>query len=258
MRKNSICLIGCGWLGLPLAKYLKEAGHEVSVTTSTDRQTELLDLGIRSEILDLSLSPRLLQSHLNADVIIYTIPPLDIQYVRDYLEQLPKDKKIIFTSSTSVYSKNSGLINEEKDLDEKTSQSPVLVKTESFLSSKFKNITILRLGGLYGLKRHPLYFLQGRKNISGPNEYLHLVHLDDCIQAISQVLNLNQWAEIFNIVSDLRIRKKEYYHFMAEKMKLTPPEYTNESTLSDQQTNISNEKSKNYLKINYLDPRNYI
>lgn len=258
MRKNSICLIGCGWLGLPLAKSLIEAGHSVSVTTATDRYTELLNLGIHSEILDLSQSPSLLLSHLNADVIIYTIPPLDPQYISDYLEQLPKDKKIIFTSSTSVYSKNSGQINEEKYLDEKTSQSPVLVKTEHILLSKFKSVTILRLGGLYGLKRHPLYFLQGRKNVAGANEYLHLVHLDDCVQAISQVLNLNQWGEIFNIVSDLRISKKEYYHFMAEKIKLTPPEYTNETTLLDQQTNISNEKSKNLLKINYLDPRNYI
>ena len=139
-----------------------------------------------------------------------------------------------------------------------TSQSPVLVKSEHFLLSKFKSITILRLGGLYGLKRHPLYFLQGRKNVAGANEYLHLVHLDDCVLAISQVLNLNRWAEIFNIVSDLRISKKLYYHFMAEKMKLAPPEYTNENTILEQQNNISNEKSKILLKINYLDPKNFI
>ena len=114
----------------------------------------------------------------------------------------------------------------------------------------------MRPGGLYGKKRHPVYFLQGKAGLKTGDELLHLAHLDDVIKAIISVLKTDLWHETFNIVSDLRIPKKDYYTSIAQKLNLSPPQYEDQQSIH-QETNISNEKSKNMLGLIYKDPNEF-
>lgn len=255
MKKDFLCLIGCGWLGNPLANFLFKKNYPVTATATGKLPPESLTDGISYIDLDLNKNQALPPEIENASVLIYTIPPLELSVIKNFFEKVPADKKIIFTSSTSVYGKNIGDTSEETPLDLNNTSSALLVETENYLRQRFKNITILRLGGLYGKKRHPVHFLAGKKNLKSGEEFLHLAHLEDCIQAIDSVLTKNAWGEVFNIVSDLRVTKKEYYLGMAQKLSLPLPEYDITANLNS--TRISNEKSKNVLGVNYLDPNRF-
>lgn len=256
MKNKKLSLIGCGWLGKPLALHLQSIGHDLVATTARDKTEEFREVGIPYLNYDLTTKQKISEEILDSDVLIYMIPPLDILQIKNFFEQLPTDKKIIFISSTSVYGKKLGAVDENTSIDIEETNSPLLVETEKYLKNRFNSITILRLGGLYGQARHPIYFLQGKKDIRGAGEFLHLVHQEDCIEAITSVIEGDLWNETFNIISDLRIRKSDYYINIATKLSLSPPSYQ-DYLHADKETNISNEKSKKKLKINYRNPNEY-
>jgi len=256
MKNEKICLIGCGWLGKPLALHLIAAGYSVTATTAHNKSSEFKSDGIPYIQFDIASSPEVPDEIINADVLIYTIPPLELTLVKSFFDKIADDKKILFTTSTSVYGKNLGDVDETFEIKIEQTNSALLVETEKFLRSRFTNLTIIRPGGLYGGKRHPIYFLQGKKDLKTGHELLHLVHFKDCIKAIETIVKKDIWNETFNLVSNLSIPKRDYYTTIAAKHSLPLPEY---SDLEDRmvQTRISNEKSKKLLKIDYLDPNDY-
>ncbi len=267
MQKTIWSLIGCGWLGSPLLqKFIKQYPNvQFVVTTRSQEQSQNLLLQHENiewlrldlEQLDSDDNKKSLERLKSASMMMYLLPPQPIDQLKYFLSFFSPEMKIIFTSSTSVYGKNLGNINEDgAHLDIQKTQSPLLVESVLYLKSHFKNSTILRLGGLYGDKRHPVFFLQGRKDCRGENELIHLCSQKDAIQAISSVVEKNVWGETIHIVSDLRIKKSVYYKTMAESLNLTPPEYLSESTQTFQ-TNLDNKKSKNLLGITYDNPLEY-
>ncbi|MBC7428344.1 MAG: hypothetical protein H7336_07015 [Bacteriovorax sp.] len=256
MKNEKICLIGCGWLGKPLAQHLILAQYQVTATTAHDKSGEFKAAAIAYLPFDLSLESALPGPVTKANILIYTIPPLNFSIVKSFFDKVDVDKKIIFTSSTSIFGKNLGDVDESFAADLTNTSSPLLLQTEEYLRLRFKNLTIIRPGGLYGDKRHPVFFLQGKKNLTTGAELLHLVHREDCINAITAVIENDIWNETFNLVSDLRVLKKDYYIEMAKKMNLTPPEY-DDMGLSSGQTNISNNKSKRLLQITYRNPNQH-
>ncbi len=256
MKNEKICLVGCGWLGLALSRHLTQAQYQVLATTAHDKTEEFKESAIPYIPFDLNGNDLVPEKILKADVIIYMIPPLELQIVKKFFDKFPHNKRIIFTSSTSIYGKNLGFVHESFTPDIHHTGSPLLLQTEEYMRSRFRNLTILRPGGLYGVKRHPIFSLQGKKNLTSGEDLLHLVHQDDVIHGILSVLEGNMWGEVFNLVSDLRVPKKEYYTAMANKHGLTPPEYIADDN-SINPTRISNEKSKLKLKIIYLDPNQF-
>lgn len=255
MKKEKLSLIGCGWLGKALALDLQKSGHNIIATTASDKNAEFAKIGVPYIQFDIILNivPEIIK---NTDVLIYMVPPLKFNEVKTFFDQIPLNKKIIFISSTSVYGKNLGQLDEETVHATSSPRTSSLLETENFIKNRFSLYTILRLGGLYGYKRHPIYFIQGKSHRAGGHDFLHLTHLDDCLAAIKAVLNNSVWGETFNIVSDVKFRKQDYYTSMANKLNLPPPQYLQyEKTLKE--TIISNAKSKLKLGITYLDPSDF-
>ncbi len=255
MKKKLLSLIGCGWLGKALALDLQSSGHNIIATTAHDKTAEFTASDVPYIQLDAALD-FVPEDIKQSEVLIYMVPPLGVSHVKHFFDQIPSDKKIIFISSTAVYGKNLEHLDEEAAHHVCSTGSPLLLETENYIKNKFSHATILRLGGLYGYKRHPVYFLQGKTELTGGNAFLHLVHRDDCIKAIKAVLQTSTWGETFNIVSDVKFRKNEYYSMMATKLNLTPPQYLHYEK-SMKETVISNHKSKSKLGMTYLDPSEF-
>ena len=79
MNQNRIGIIGCGWLGLPLAKTLILNNYKVKGSTTTKNKLEILKKeGIEPyliEITENSISASI-NSFLNElDILIINIPP---------------------------------------------------------------------------------------------------------------------------------------------------------------------------------------
>ena len=255
MKKEFITIIGAGWLGRPLCLSFLAQGFEILATTAHDKSAEFALDGIPYTSIDVA-TQFIPDKIINSDVLIYLIPPLGVSHVKKFFDQIPADKKIIFASSTSVYGKNMNEVDEDSELFDCSTGSPILFETENYLRKRFSNATILRFGGLYGDKRHPVFFLKGKEEVTGAHELTHLVERTECIDAITSVLKKGFWGQTFNIVSDLRMPKKEYYVMMAEKFNLTPPKY-NFYERSFKETNIKNTKSKILLGMKYSDPSEF-
>jgi nucleoside-diphosphate-sugar epimerase len=267
MQKKIWSLVGCGWLGTPLLQNLIKTYPDVHFVVSTrtnDQCQKLLQHHQNIKWVHLDLTDLTSSSYKDAlkelkqsSLMIFLLPPQPIEHLQNFVSSFSPELNFVFTSSTSVYGKNLGLV-QEKDviLDPENTNSPLLISTEEFIRSYFKRPTLLRLGGLYGNKRHPVFFLQGRKDCRGGNEFIHLCSQQDGVTAILKVIEKQVWGETIHIVSDLRIKKSLYYQKMAEKLKLESPEYLEEVSTQDQ-TNLDNSKAKNLLEMNFENPLEY-
>ena len=253
---TQISILGCGWLGLPLAKALLENGFLVKgSTTSVGKLSVLKNLGIQA--FQIELSETKIQGEVdsfleNSKILIIDVPPklrgsstdpsttLRMTFVEKIKNVIPFIEKssvenVLFISSTSVYGDTSTSLSvtEETELNPDTESGRQLVQTEQLLqsNSNFKT-TILRFGGLIGEDRHPIKFLAGRKNIENPNAPINLIHQEDCIGIIQKIIELNSWNETFNAVTPFHPSRKEYYTQKAINLALDLPEFNAENSNS--------------------------
>jgi len=239
--------MGCGWLGLPLAKALIEDGYLVrGTTTSANKLGTLQKEGITPFLI--SLSEENIEGDISSfltdmEVLVINIPPKlrggkkenYIKKMQLLLESLKaaKIKKVIFVSSTSVYGDINAEITEETIPQPSTESGKQLLASENiFKNNPEIRTTIIRFGGLIGPDRHPVTMLSGRKALNNENHPVNLIHLDDCILIINSVIKQNWWGEIFNAVYPFHPPKKEYYSQEALKSDLILPQYAQNSQKS--------------------------
>ena len=267
----NISILGCGWLGLPLAEQLRDNGHLVRGSTTSPEKLELLKGKNISPFL-IKLSPDLdcedCEDFWDADLLIVNIPPgrgrdnvedYHLQQIQAVVDQVKTSsiKWVIFISSTSVYPEKPGIVDEEdtKSGGAVRASGNALLKAEQLLQSQDFDTTIVRFGGLYGYDRHPAKHLAGKKNISDGEAPVNLIHRDDCIGIISTIIDKDTRNQVFNGVSDGHPPKKVYYRAAAETLGLTPPTF--ESANCDQKENfkiVSNRKIKHILGYNFRYP----
>jgi len=236
--------MGCGWLGLPLAKALAEGGYLVRGTTTSEYKLGMLqNEGIAPFLI--SLSEEKIEGDISGfladvEVLVINIPPKlrggnkenYIKKMQLLLESLKaaKTKKVIFVSSTSVYGDINAEVTEETIPQPSTESGKQLLASENlFKNNPEIQTTIIRFGGLIGPDRHPVTMLSGRKALNNGNHPVNLIHLNDCISIISSVIKQNWWGEIFNAVNPFHPPKKEYYSQEAVKRGLEIPEYSHTS-----------------------------
>lgn len=247
-------IIGCGWLGLPFAKQLIENGAQViGSTTSPEKMEVLRAYGISPVLLSLSEGNIPQHSFDECDHILLNIPPSSLK--ENYANQLLKlssqfkpESKIIFISSTSVYSDNNQIATEQDELDGDGRNAPYIIQAEKKLIEKLqKRLTIIRMAGLVGGNRNPVKFMSGKKYENGKN-IINLIHLDDCIGLINKVEHENYFGEIINGCTSEHPTKMDYYTWAAEQINVLPPIFKdNEGKWKE----ISNKKSTCSLQYQY-------
>jgi len=234
---ETISILGCGWLGLPLANYLIGKGYKVKGSTRTRSELEVIKShGI--EPFYLALDPDLrgdnVDDFFNCDVIVVNFPPerrddialyhpAQIRSLIARMESSPV-KKVLFVSSTSVYPDLGREVSEDDNAPPEKPSGIALLEAERLLrqSTRFET-TIIRFGGLIGYDRMPGRFLAGRKGITGGNAPVNLIHRDDCLGIINRIIELSAWGETFNACADEHPLRKEYYTAQALKLGLDPP-----------------------------------
>lgn len=237
---RQISILGCGWLGFPLAKSLIVNGFSVKgSTTSLEKISLLTEADIIPYIINLSSSQinGEIDAFLeNSEILIIDIPPKlrgnsngnfvdKIHVLIPYIEK-STIKKVIFTSSISVYQDKNSIITEETIPKPETESGSQLWEVEKILQSNINfKTTIVRFGGLIGSDRHPIFFLAGRKNLENPNAPINLIHQKDCIGILQQIIEINCFGEIFNAVTPFHPSRKTYYTQKAIELNLSFPEF---------------------------------
>ena len=269
MKKISI--LGCGWLGLPLAKKLIEKGNSVNGSTTSESKLSILkEAGINPFLVALeseSVSETINDFLAESEILIIDIPPklrgnnadtsdsrrkVFVEKVQTLIPFVEKStiKKVLFVSSTSVYGDQNDLITEETNPNPETESGKQLLLAEAILQ-KNQNFetTILRFGGLIGEDRHPVKFLAGKENLENPDAPINLIHQDDCINIIEEIILQSKWNEVFNAVAPFHPSREKYYTQKAKDHKLVLPKFTAEK--SNIKKIISSEKIENILNYQF-------
>lgn len=264
-----VSILGCGWLGFPLAQRLLEKDFTVKGSTTTPKKVKLLKQnGIKGYQIQLpaSLQDPDIETFWNCDILFLNIPPgrdkknVDTVYP-ELINKVTKKAKehhvswIIFASSTSVYSEFGG-IAKEKDVDLNDTSRPsglAKLKAENIISNSGIDYTILRFGGLYGYGRHPINYLSGKKNLNSASKPVNLVHQVDCINIIEEVINQKARNEIYNVVSDGHPPRKAFYQSAARYFNKPKPTFLKDNNQKEYRV-VSNLKLKEELKYTFSYP----
>lgn len=257
---KQISILGCGWLGLPLAKALIENDFSIKgSTTSEDKLALLEENKIQPFIISL-FEDKIegnIQEFLNgSEILIIDIPPglrgdsiaslrkTFVGKIKTLVTQIEKSsiKKVLFVSSTSVYSDAFPIevFTEETPTNPDTESGRQLVEAEQLLlgNPNFETI-ILRFGGLIGENRHPIKYLAGKENVENPDGPINFIHREDCIGIITAILKqlldsnkknnsemlkqVQHDNQIFNAVAPQHPSREDYYHKKAKNMNLALP-----------------------------------
>ncbi|MGL5343181.1 MAG: SDR family oxidoreductase [Plesiomonas sp.] len=242
MDNKKISIIGLGWLGMPLAMHLQSAGYAVVGSKTTADGVAAAQLsGIESYLLN--LNPQIecddtdLDTLLNVDTMVVNIPPGRKNYrAQFYLEAIQnwvdsalanQVKHLIFISSTSVYGKASGEVDESSGCYPETGSARELYELELWLHGLPNiRIDVLRCAGLVGPDRHPGRFLAGKQNLPEGAQGVNLVHLDDCITAILRLIECRlPEGQTYNLCAPEHPVRSAFYPQIAKNLGLDAPTF---------------------------------
>ncbi|MBC8153117.1 MAG: SDR family NAD(P)-dependent oxidoreductase [Bacteroidetes bacterium] len=227
MPLPTISVLGCGWLGLPLAERLLADGYTVKGSTTTPEKVPLLaNKGIVPYQLKLMPQPDGdLTDFLRTDILLIDIPPrvsvqgdgfhsVQVQAISDAVQR-SSVQWVIYISSTSVYPEYSRVVTEEdvtgpgESADANSSSQLVVAEQIILRLAPTRQTTVLRCAGLMGYDRIPGKYVAGRTVDSGllPVNY---VHRDDAVGLITAVLATGLQGT-FNIVAPLHPTREAIY-----------------------------------------------
>jgi nucleoside-diphosphate-sugar epimerase len=266
MKRSTISLLGCGWLGFPLAALLLQKNFNVKGSTTTPEKIPVLEkAGIFPFLLNSSeqLTGEDITAFFESDILFLSIPfkrslpdpKLYQRQISSVLKAVEKSriKQVIFTSATSVYPSSLADAREDSVFGADHPRSQVLLDVENMLlNNRSFTTVILRLAGLYGGERQIGKFLSGKVLSDDGSSPVNLIHRDDCLGIISRIIVENQLSGIFNLVSDQHPSQKELYTQAATRMGLPVPQFSGNKGESVKV--ISNMKIKQALNYQFLHP----
>lgn len=254
-----IGIIGCGWLGFPLAKRLVQKNHLVHGSTTSDQKILLLEEAgiIPFQIILEDQIKGDIASFLKVDILIINVPPgrseanksAYLNKMKSLFQKIKMSpiKSVVFMSSTSVYPNDASFKSEKSPVIEDNH----LVKAERlFQESNSWETTILRLSGLINETRHPGRWLAGKRDLKNASAPVNLIHLDDCIGIIEKILERNIWGEVFNCTMSVHPTRKEFYTIAADQLKLEVPHFVDEQSRNGK--TVSNAKLKEQLSYHFI------
>jgi nucleoside-diphosphate-sugar epimerase len=235
-----IALLGCGWLGLPLAKAFVNREDVVNGSTTTQAKLEVLkETGVNPFLISLGtekITGDITSFLAGQDVLIIDVPPklrgdnkesftAKIQTLIPHIEKAGI-KKVIFISSTSVYADDNTIVTEDTLPQPDSEGGRQLLESERLLqNNSLFTTTIVRFGGLIGPDRHPVNYLAGRENLENPYGPVNLIHQLDCIGILLAVIEKEAWGEVLNAVAPQHPTREEYYKQKAKALNLALPKF---------------------------------
>lgn len=246
--ENKISIFGCGWLGEPLASTLIQKEFSIKGSTTSEKKLALLNSkGIETYLIQLENLTTSIETFLSSEILIVNIPSKNVDGFNKLISFIEKSniQKVIFISSTSVYDNSNEIITEKTPV-----KNCELVEIEQLfqLNTHFET-TVIRFAGLLGYNRKPGNFFKNGRSIPNPEGVVNMIHQDDCIAIIEQIVLQNCWGEVFNACADTHPNRREFYTKSFHDIGLKLPVF-NENDLHEIKL-ISNQKLKDILNYTF-------
>ncbi len=263
---NTISILGCGWLGFPLAKEMVSRGFRVNGSTTSMEKLQILNnAGIAS--FKLSFTPFLNGDldFFDSEILIINIPPkakslgeafhlTQIIELSKIIQKLKIIKNVIFISSTSVYVASGNTMYEDD-----ANEHHFLFKAEKLLRDTLEDkevgFTVLRCGGLMGKERIPCKYFSGKRDLDNGDTPVNYIHLEDVISGVLHVIENSYWNESYNLVAPHHPKRKELLEKTCAENGYVVPHF-NPNTEDRLYKIVSSEKfiSETGFKFKFPDP----
>lgn len=249
--KHKISILGCGWLGLPLANLLSHKNYSIKgSTTSVSKIPVLKEQGVLPYLIDLKDYGTNFMEFLDSESLVICITSKSIEGFKNLIRQieLSSIKQVLFISSTSVYPNLNQIVTEESPIKES-----LLSDIEQLFRANLNfKTSVIRFGGLFGYNRKPGNFFKGNKIINNPEGHINLIHRDDCVKIIMDIISANMWGEILNACTDSHPTRRVFYTQEMLKLGREMPIFNEKS--SNEYKIVSNEKLKTLLGYHFIYP----
>jgi nucleoside-diphosphate-sugar epimerase len=271
-------IVGCGYVGAALGTELVRQGHEVFGLRRTDISNgDLKAIGIVPLKADITKLEDLARLPTDFDWVVNCVSSsrgsvedyraVYLGGMRNLVQWLSANppKKLVYTSSTSVYGQTDGSpVTESSPTEPLAETALILVETEKLLSlAAAQNFpaVILRVAGIYGPGRGYWFkqFLRGEATIEGKGErFLNMIHRDDVVGAIIAALEMGQPGGIYNVVDDEPVKQLELFQWLSETLRKEMPPFLEidqgERKRGWTNKRISNRKLKTELAYQFRYP----
>ncbi len=246
-----VAILGCGYVGLELARQLIEAGHDVTgVRRSTEGLAAVEATGARAVEADVT-DRESLAAVPDADAVVFAASSggRDATAAREvYVEGLRTavgafagrenpPERLVYTSSTGVYGDHSGdWVDETTPVEPTTEKTRVLAAAEQVAREEAVNQGIdgcvVRFAGLYGPERYRL-----ERYIEGPvtEGFLNMLHREDAAGTVRFALEEATDEELLLAVDDEPVDRWELADWLADQCGVDRPEkLTKDERLDDE------------------------
>jgi nucleoside-diphosphate-sugar epimerase len=262
MTALNIAVVGCGYIGSAAALHWTKQGHKVLGTTrNPDRLKEIAHCAQEGFLIQGDDKKEFATIISDNDVILVSVgadrpDEYDNAYLRiaqifrEIALEMKLPRRLIYTSSTSVYGDAQGQwVDEESELLPDSVQGKILAQTEQVYQSLEElgwQVCILRLAEIYGPHREITKRLKNLPNAlpGSGSQYTNMVHKTDCVLAIDYALQ-HKLEGIFNLTDNDHPTRKELYESVAQKFHLPQPHWDpTRTSLHKGNKRVSNHKIK--------------
>lgn len=236
-KKNKVfSILGCGWFGLPLAEALVQDNFTVKGSTTTLEKCEtLLNKNIQPYVLmiDEDIEGNI-HHFLQADILLVNVPyRKQRSFLNSYKKlveaiEISSVEHVIFISSTSVYPDVNGEVYEDEDFAVNPAKKDLLTLEQIFKNNPNFSTTIIRFAGLIGGTRNPGNFFKEDRIVENALAKVNLIHLEDCIGIVKEIVRKNKKNQIYNAVASTHPTKADYYKKATEQLGKKPATFIEE------------------------------
>jgi nucleoside-diphosphate-sugar epimerase len=229
-------IIGCGYVGLPLARELMTRGDEVAGwVRSEESAEELARHGLTRMIVgNVADENNWRGLREKFDAIVHCASSggggaaayreVYLEGARQMNQHQPQARRI-FVSSTSVYGQTDGAwVDESSPVNPDEETSRILVEAER--EALGAGAMVVRAAGIYGPERAALFekFRRGDAVIEGDgSRWINQVHQLDLVAAIAHLLDIGTPSEIYDASDNEPVMLRDFYAWCSETLKMPLP-----------------------------------
>lgn len=201
-NQPTLLLLGCGQLGSALGQHYLKRGWRV---IGARRRIEALPANVETLAMDFTEAASLSAlGGIEADYVVVTLTPGERSEAayRSVFEtglaallaalNTRALKRLLFTSSTSVYHQNDGAwVNEQSPVEPSTYSGRAVLAGEQLLRDSGLPVSLIRFGGIYGGSSLRLAERVHAGHCAPPEpvHYSNRIHRDDCVRVLQHLID---------------------------------------------------------------------
>jgi len=281
-KQPTLLIVGCGDIGLRVAKLLRGRWRLLALTSSPHRAALLRAAGIVPLVGNLDDAPTLMRLSGLADAVLHLAPPRSAgdtdprtATLLQALARKGRAKRIVYGSTSGVYGDCGGArFDETRTVNPGTERARRRVDAERRLRWYGRafgaRVTLLRIPGIYAGDRaggHPRERLSRGTPVlvADDDVYTNHIHADDLARACVAALHRGLPQRMVHVCDDTELKMGDYFDLAADLCGLPcPPRITREQarqqlpamqlSFMSESRRLSNRRLKGELRLRLKYP----